>query len=422
MSVFPDMPSMPIPETQHMLYFVAYSPIVQRLPEKDDSEMANDNDSIISQGEHRAATETGGSSEIQIAISIDQNYVYPALVLMQSLLSSRKPNTCYVLNILVDDNFDDALKDKLLGACEGTDGLSISFLSTKKDYSTAEMKISHITKATFFRLELPSLLPHCDRCLYLDSDLIVCSDLTELYNTDIEQYHVAAVMAFAYYRNKAAIQRKIKELGLEELKNYINAGVLLLNMKKLREDGIESKFEEHLSYGYESQDQDVINAVCADSIKLLPFKYNVMTKYEVLSDTVYESSYLHDLLPESEWDEGRLHPTIIHYADKRKPWSDLSTYMADRWWSVVGELPATLQNEIYSNYIFTSIDSALEQRSQLGQTLSKLRSTRASLNKTKDALGKAKKANCKLKESKAWKIGRLATAPARVARKLVHKN
>lgn len=351
---------------------------------------------------------------VQIALCIDNNYVYPTSVLLQSLIDHRKPTTYYDIFVLVDSSFSDSNKSILETLCNESAGTSLEFITTENDYSDADLVIDHITKATFFRLELPKLLPHCDKCLYLDSDILICDDLYELFSTDLDDDYIGGVLAFAYYRNEQAIESKIEELQLRSLDNYINAGVLLLNLKRLREDNMAKVFEQHLARGYSSQDQDVLNAACSKNIKLLPFKYNAMTKYELLDDSCYESSYLQGLITQEEWNEGRLTPSIIHYADKRKPWNDLSTYYADRWWATVARLPRNLQIDIFEEYIQKDIESALVQRAQLARTLQRARDAESQRNK-------AREENRRLKESHAWKIGRAATAPSRVIRKLLNK-
>lgn len=354
------------------------------------------------------------STHVQIALCIDDNYVYPTAVLLQSLIEYRRPTTHYDVFVLVEGSFSDKSKDTLNALCGESSGLSLEFVTIKNDYSEADLVIGHITKATFFRLELPSLLPHCNKCLYLDSDTLVCDDLSELFNTRIDDKHIAGVLAFAYYRNRKAIEEKTAELQLNSLDNYINAGVLLLNLKRMREDNMEEVFKKHLPKGYSSQDQDILNAACFDSIELLPFKFNSMTKYELLDDSFYESSYIQSLITENEWDEGRMAPSIIHYADKRKPWNDLSTYYADRWWATVAQLPRGLQIDIFNTYIQKDIESALQQREQLVKTLQRARDAETQRNK-------AREENQRLKKSHAWKIGRAATAPSRAIRKLISK-
>lgn len=76
---------------------------------------------------------------------------------------------------------------------------------------------------TLLRL-LADLLDMPDKLLYLDADVMVCKDIRQLYDIDVSQVEYAA--ARDHY-GKYLIKP-----------NYINAGVLLFNMKKCGETGI----------------------------------------------------------------------------------------------------------------------------------------------------------------------------------------
>ena len=147
----------------------------------------------------------------------------------------------------------------------------------------------------------------------------------------------------------------------------MNAGVLLLNLKAIREEGLEGVFASLLERNFSSQDQDILNLACRGRIKLLPFKYNVMTKYDVYSSSLHENSYLKDWVSAEEWDEGRSLPTVIHYADRRKPWKDMSSLYAEAWWDVERRLPDGFQLEIFQTYMYDLIESASENNAQFYQ-------------------------------------------------------
>lgn len=110
----------------------------------------------------------------------------------------------------------------------------------------------------FARLWLAKHLPLEDRCLYLDSDTMVRGDLSDLYSTDLNGKSYGMVMGC------------IPEYGY-------NSGVILMNLKKLRDDNKWDKLNEHLAkYArtYFLPDQTVINRFYKDDIFELPLKYN----------------------------------------------------------------------------------------------------------------------------------------------------
>jgi lipopolysaccharide biosynthesis glycosyltransferase len=110
----------------------------------------------------------------------------------------------------------------------------------------------------FARLWLARQLPLEDRCLYLDSDTMVRGDLSELYSTDLNGKSYGMVMGC------------IPEYGY-------NSGVILMDLKKLRDDNKWDKLNEHLAkYAktYFLPDQTVINRFYKDDIFELQLKYN----------------------------------------------------------------------------------------------------------------------------------------------------
>lgn len=118
---------------------------------------------------------------------------------------------------------------------------------------------SRWTWMVLMRCALHRVLPELDKVLSLDIDTIVDADISELWDIDLDDYYLAAV----------------KELHKSVAEPYINAGVMMLNLEKLR-DGTGDKMIDALNsrpYGF--CDQDVINEHCKGHIYLLPSDYNV---------------------------------------------------------------------------------------------------------------------------------------------------
>ena len=72
---------------------------------------------------------------------------------------------------------------------------------------------------------MADLIPEIpDKILYLDIDMMAAKDISELYNIDISEYEYAAVR---------------EKYGSKIIRpDYINAGMLLLNMNKIKETGL----------------------------------------------------------------------------------------------------------------------------------------------------------------------------------------
>jgi lipopolysaccharide biosynthesis glycosyltransferase len=120
-----------------------------------------------------------------------------------------------------------------------------------------------LPSATFIRLWIAETLKE-DRVLWLDVDTLVDADLTDLWNADLGDNIVAGVPDRYAYR--------FPEISHDR---YINAGVLLMDLKKWREEGLTELSKmmvntRQLTYG----DQDVINYLCDGRILYLGGEYN----------------------------------------------------------------------------------------------------------------------------------------------------
>jgi lipopolysaccharide biosynthesis glycosyltransferase len=263
---------------------------------------------------------------IPVVYATDQAYMRYTLVSMVSALQYARRDTFYAFTVLVpqDSGIDQIDINERLNRF---DNYSLRFIEMGNEFADIPMHISHITTPTFFRLCIPGLLEDYDKCIYLDGDTIICEDLQSLYSIELSDNYLAGVPAFGYNKNLSTHKNRLG-IADDQAFQYINAGVLLMNLNKLREDKKEEQFLQLIEKNYSSQDQDILNVACYGEIKLLPYRYNVMTKYAKWK--------LEDFPSDANPDEiisGRKYPAIIHYADRVKPWNDYSCPCSHYWLS-----------------------------------------------------------------------------------------
>lgn len=125
------------------------------------------------------------------------------------------------------------------------------------------------SKVSLARLYLADILKDEDRILYLDTDLLVIDNVTELFELDMDNYYAAGVL-------DQAIKYNFSTKGIDiDKEHYINSGVCLLNLKKIREDNMVKKLNRFLNtHKLMYPDQDTINVVFKDKILFLDNKYN----------------------------------------------------------------------------------------------------------------------------------------------------
>ncbi len=280
---------------------------------------------------------------MNICLSCDDKYSQYAGVVIASVLLNSKQNDIFNFYIL-DGNISQENKDKIL-SLKSIKDFDISFVKIDDTLFETYKNIgthSYLSLPAFYRLKLPSILKDIDKVLYLDCDIIVNSSLQELYNTDIKKFYAAAVVDIA--TKSSGYVPKLDKGNL-----YFNAGVLLLNLEKMRTDNVEEKFEKYTIDNIATirvGDQEILNQVCQGKIKPLDSCWNVQS-----SNFVNRSDYTNN-------------PKIVHYIGRQKPWIFGSmNYWKNLYFSVLQKtawaypenekFKWTVQNEIVSifNYV-----------------------------------------------------------------------
>ena len=163
------------------------------------------------------------------------------------------------------------------------------------------------SRATYYRLILPDLLPELEKIIYLDCDLCVLDDIGKLYDTDFDGKSVMAVIT----RIKAS---HICKLGMKP-ENYFNAGVILFSPKQWKENNFIGKFKACFAANIDAlryPDQDILNLVFCKDIKILHSRWNVITS-TFRNEPVAGIS-------EEEIKEALKAPGIVHFTGSHKPW------------------------------------------------------------------------------------------------------
>lgn len=261
---------------------------------------------------------------IPLVFATDNNYARYTATCIDSIMRNSPKDQNYQFYILTSPNIKTETK-KIFSTIESFyKNCKIIVKEIQYDFSKAHISIKHITTPTYYRLLLPEILYDVDKCIYLDGDTIVKDSLVELYTIDIKDNFIAGVEAYGYYRD---VTHHKKRLNLPEFGPYINAGVLVMNLKEMRNNDCVNKFISLLDYKFSSQDQDILNVACYGKIFVLPYKYNVMTAHIHLS-----KEFLNKYISDVELEEARKKPVIIHYATKEKPWDNLEIPMSKEWW------------------------------------------------------------------------------------------
>jgi|GEM_PF-2782349 Capsule polysaccharide export protein len=184
-----------------------------------------------------------------------------------------------------------------------------------------------LTLATYFRLFLHELLPaDIGKVLYLDSDLIIRRSIDALFDMTFDGNLFCGVedSRSRDYKNK---------FGVPESGRHINAGVMLVNVERMRAIGFSNLIRDYLEVNRHRVvlgDQQIVGELFFDSIRYIPVKWNV---HGSLFDPLWAKESFGVLNDMNAQDVAAavIAPAIIHYTFRRKPWMSLEHPRAELW-------------------------------------------------------------------------------------------
>ena len=283
---------------------------------------------------------------IYLGVNIDNKYIYPFLVYITSLMDNRGPYTIYDINIITSKNLRKDYIDKINSLREKYDSkyFKLSLYSLVEDFRGA-ITNEHISEAAYYRISLPSLLPHVDKLIYTDLDVINFCDLTEMYNLEMKDN-----IYFKGVLDNPSLTRELKNLGIK-VDKYMNSGILLMNLKSIRKNNIERKLRDFIkSHFLDHHDQTAINGACYNNWEILPLKFGVFAEssFENLckNNEKQDKRYRYN---EAELREAYYEPVILHYVGYSKPWDiNKNKPLRQYWWYYAKK--SGYYDEILSNY------------------------------------------------------------------------
>jgi lipopolysaccharide biosynthesis glycosyltransferase len=295
--------------------------------------------SAVSFGNLRQDARANRENPIPIVIALDDNYLYPAIVSMSSMLQSANEGTFYKIYAMVPGTFKEENKIKLGSLQEKYENCEMEFIDMGSEFQ--KYQVTETFPATaFYRLAIPKILygKH-DKCIYLDVDTLVTKDLTSFYQYDLGSNYIGGVKNMGICSSRKPNWRSGFEAGVNHLDQYINSGVILWNIAACHNDSIYDKFIKFYETfkGKANSDQNGINEVCYNKILHLPLMYNFGVHWK--HSPYNQNSIAQSLYSESEYEQATHDPTIIHYASKNKPWRSLTCLFNELWWQAAFHTP-----------------------------------------------------------------------------------
>lgn len=238
---------------------------------------------------------------INLTMSTDDNYCMHTCSLIMSILKNSDEDYYKFYIFYSNSGLSKKNRDYLAHYFQNYNCALIFKEINRKIFSDLTCSIDHISEAANYRIISFDMIPE-KRVIYLDIDMIVLSNLRELFNFNIKDFPVGAVSDYA--------------LGLFDKKQYFNSGMLLVDLQKWKAKKYSKKLIDYLKKNdglLNYPDQDALNHILKNKWLNLPLKFN-------RQKIIYELNERDLGIKESSLKDLRKRPAIIHYTGPIKPW------------------------------------------------------------------------------------------------------
>lgn len=278
-----------------------------------------------------------------IVLSSDEGYALHAGVVVKSIIDCSSLEKNYDI-IILDSGISETSKRHVLSLAKARENISLRFIDVDHFLRRFDGNIfklnatAHFTKVTFYRLFVPEILKNYTRIIYLDCDLVVKTDIAELYSIDLhgkllgvaKDYGMEIIRAefgsfYSHYLGNT--------LSLRDPSSYFNAGVIVFDIKRSLEVELTRRCIEKLIEIERPvfADQCVLNSICQDDFHTIKLSWNF-----TVNNLLLKKAALFDLPGNIYFKimEAYVAPDIIHYSSEAKPWvyTFCKYEFAHYWW------------------------------------------------------------------------------------------
>lgn len=293
---------------------------------------------------------------VAVVFASDANYVPYLAAALASLIDHASAGRNYDINIL-SSGIGEEDQAKVKSLAEGKPNISIRFLDVEALVAerAGDFFVSgYLSASTYYRLFAPSIFENYKKILYLDCDIIILADIAELFDCDLGGKAIGAARDYFAVRDlmHSTVAEWIRQIDLTRLDSYFNAGVLLMDVEKMRAKGYQDISLQWLKQvkAPRCHDQDVLNHVLKDDVTHLDAAWNSLAWAKSLGKVIWPGE-----MPDELYGEHLASieaPKLLHYVAPEKPWHLPHLPLADKFWQFVAETP-------YYNSLMFSLVSRL---------------------------------------------------------------
>lgn len=265
--------------------------------------------------------ESINKDNMYIVYASDNNF---AEVMGISIMSLYENNRSIGITIyILDSGISELNKERIICICKKYNRIEPIWIQARNINEELGMKVQmdRGSLSQYARLFVSTLLPQdIERVLYLDCDTIINDSLSELWNLSLNGKTIAAL-------NDAFSKLYRKNIGLKPNDVMFNSGVMLIDIKKWRENNVEEhllRFIKEHNGMIQQGDQGALNAILSKDTYCMEPKFNSVT---IFYDFTYEEMLIYRKPPKfytkEEVKVAVEQPVIIHFTTSflsRRPW------------------------------------------------------------------------------------------------------
>lgn len=264
-----------------------------------------------------ASTKRSARNTVNVFFASDRNYLPYLAVALASLSEHATNDNFYNIRILSEDLTNESLhgvvkglkpnvKIKVFSVADRISGIKKELALRLRDY---------YSDAIYYRIFIAEMFPKLKRAVYLDSDIVLNTDVERLYNAPIGDNLLGAVTDESVMSHEPFREYVKAHVRMKRAEDYFNSGVLVMNLAKMREERIKDQFIKLLcKYNFKTvaPDQDYLNFLCRGRIYYL------------------ERGWNKHAISENEIDRSELY--LMHYNMFNKPWKYDGVQNEDLFW------------------------------------------------------------------------------------------
>ena len=270
---------------------------------------------------------------INVCYPVDNTNWQNCLVSIISLATNNSNNKVNIF--CLEEKLSDNIKENFKKVNNQFVNITIKMITiSSKAFDKLSFKGSQC-RNSWFRLLFPSLCPQVDKVIFLSGcPTIVMNDLGELYNTDLENYYIAATLDI--FENVNEIKKYKLSIDI-----YRNINIMLMNCKKMREDNVLAQFENIIKKqnNFDLYDfANCLNYVLGNKIKDLDNRYNYQEPW-------FTNNYDKNIINTKEYKLAKQTPIIIDFIGLAPHYSNCYHSKKEIWWRYAKKAPFEIKEQ-----------------------------------------------------------------------------